>query len=93
MLIYSFLDLMQLINKIAKLSCKDRDVLLTSRLLDQPRVLKLRLDGTLVNNLMQFDYCVRLSTSLDIHVEKMTGHSQYNFDFLLLCHKEKLKQS
>ena len=78
--IFSFLPIEPLILLISKLSIKDRSLLTTSGILDQPRLLTLTLDDTLAH----IEYCLSLCTGLRIHLVNTLHLSSL---FHLLGHK------
>lgn len=66
-MIYSYLTLMDLISKISKLNKEERLLLISENsLLDQKRVLKIEFqdDKDILYN--QLDYCIKLSTGVEL---------------------------
>ena len=62
-LIYSFLPLDILIQFISKLSVAERDILVTSEILDQPRSLKITFKDNYIYDIESLKYMMRLLTN------------------------------
>ena len=70
-IIYSFLDLMTLVNQQAKLSKKERDNITKSEIVDQPRCLRIYIKEGKMIQFPQLEYCVKLATTFELQIEKM----------------------
>lgn len=62
-IIYSFMPLDYLIKQISKLSKTDRDILITSEILDQPRQLKITFRDDLIYDINSLKYMMKLLTN------------------------------
>lgn len=61
--IYSFLPLHHLIKYISKLSKTDRNILIYSEILDQPRQLKITFRDDLIYDITSLKYMMKLLTN------------------------------
>ena len=61
-LIYSFLPFNDLINTISKLSKQERDLIITSEILDQPRSLKITFRDDFIYDITSLKYMMKLLT-------------------------------
>lgn len=82
--IFSYLDLITIINKISKLSSEEYYGLPKANLLDQSRVLLIMIgDGhshcvhPIHNNYFQFKYCIQLATKLDIRIQEFCDQDAF----------------
>lgn len=69
--IYSFLDLMTLLNTITKLSKAERETIPVSEVLDQQRCLRIHIKQGKMIQFPQLEYSIKLSRSFELCIEKM----------------------
>lgn len=67
-IIFSYLDLLTLINKISQLSKKDREMLQTSGNLTQRRCLALTVDDSIRIKPSQLTFCVKLASEFELRI-------------------------
>ena len=70
-MIYSYCDLLFLLNTVTKLSKEERQKLPESELLNQKRCLKIYIKAGIVMLYPQLEYASRLATCFELQVEKM----------------------
>jgi hypothetical protein len=64
-MIYSYLPIIDLINKISKLNNEERELLISGNcILDQKRVLKVLFQDGIDIKFHQLKYCIKLSTAV-----------------------------
>ena len=91
--IYSYESLPGLLNKIGKLSKRDRQYLLDTELLDQDRALRFKFwvrEGAepdpLGNiNMLQLEYAFRLSSRVELYIYEMTSALKSSLQTILGC--------
>ena len=90
--IFSFLDILSLINKISKLSKKQRKYIRSTDVLDQQRNLKIVLDSEREHpiNLSELAYCLKLSTSIHLHLHRLENLEMSILSLILTRWKSKL---
>lgn len=81
--IYSYLDLMTLINVISKLSKQERTQIPHSEVLDQPRCLKIYIKQGKMIQFPQLEYCTKLSSSFELCIEKMQEQDIFIYQTVL----------
>ena len=64
--IYSFLDLMSLLNTITKLSKIEREKITTQEVIDQPRCLRIYIKQGKMIQFPQLEYCTKLATKFEL---------------------------
>lgn len=70
-MIYSYLDYMFLLNFVTRVAKEERQKLPCSELIDQPRCLKMYMRSGEQILYPQLDYAIRLSSEVELQIEKM----------------------
>lgn len=78
-MIYSYLDLMTMLNKITKLSQNEREKLPFSEVIDQQRCLRIYIKEGKMIQFPQMEYATKLSTSFELNIEKMKNEDIFIF--------------
>lgn len=89
-IVYSYLDILILINKISKLSKKDRDMLQTSENLTQRRCLVLTVDDCIKIKPKQLTFCAKLASEFELRIVSL---KEQNYVYIVETLLEKILES
>jgi hypothetical protein len=69
-IVYSYLDLMTLLDKVAKLSKSDRNAIKKSKLINQQKILKIKFAPKLSLKIRQLDFALRVCSKYELAISK-----------------------
>lgn len=89
-IIYSYLDILVLINKISKLCKKEREILQTSENLTQKRCLVLTVDDCITIKPKQLSFCAKIATEFELRIVSL---KEQNYVYIVETLLEKIIDS